>query len=90
MVSGQALDVAPTSAQAIDTEVRELIRRSRLDPATEDVAVKRLITDAVRDFDERCVRDGRPLLDDPDATAKRLWDEVAGYGPLQTLSLIHI
>lgn len=84
MVSGQALGVAPTSAQAIDTEVRELIRRSRLDPATEDVAVKRLITDAVRDFDERCVRDGRPLLDDPDATAKRLWDEVAGYGPLQT------
>lgn len=83
MVSGQSAGVVATSAQSIDAEVRELLRRSRLDPATEDLAVKRLISDAVRDYDERCLRDGRPLLDDPEAAAKRLWDAVAGYGPLQ-------
>ena len=83
MVSGQSAGVVATSAQSIDAEVRELLRRSRLDPATEDLSVKRLISDAVRDYDERCLRDGRPLLDDPEAAAKRLWDAVAGYGPLQ-------
>ncbi len=83
MASGQSVGVVATSTQTIDAEVRELIRHSRLDPATEDLAVKRLISDAVRDYDERCLRDGRPLLDDPEAAAKRLWDAVAGYGALQ-------
>ena len=67
----------------VETEVRELIRRSGLDPAREPVAVQRLVSEAVADYDERSMHGGLPTLGDPTAAAKAVWDTVAGFGPLQ-------
>ena len=71
------------AVQTLEGEVRELIRRSGLDPSRDEPAVRRLLRDAVSDYDERSMHGGMPVLDDLDATSKALWDSVAGYGPLQ-------
>ncbi|SRR5580765_4064605 len=67
----------------VETEVRELIRRSGLDPAREPLAVRRLVDEAVADYDERSMHGGLPTLANPDEAAKAVWDQVAGFGPLQ-------
>ena len=76
---GRGVDAVRT----LEHEVRELIRRSGLDPARDEVKVRRLVQDAVTDYDERSMHGGMPLLADLAAASKALWDTVAGYGPLQ-------
>jgi len=71
------------AVQVVQGEVRELIRRSGLDPSRDASAVKALVRDAVADYDERSLHGGMPLLGDRDAAAKSVWDTVAGFGPLQ-------
>ncbi|HYN30256.1 MAG TPA: ATPase, T2SS/T4P/T4SS family [Dermatophilaceae bacterium] len=71
------------AVRTLENEVRELIRRSGLDPAREPAAVQRLVRDAVEDYDERSVHGDMPLLEDVDTAAKAVWDTVAGFGPLQ-------
>lgn len=71
------------AVDTLETEVRELIRRSGLDPARDEVQVRRLVRDAVSDYDERSVHGGMPLLADVDAASRAVWDTVAGFGPLQ-------
>ena len=71
------------AVQTLEGEVRELIRRSGLDPARDEPKVRRLVRDAVSDYDERSMHGGLPVLGDVDAAAKAVWDSVAGYGPLQ-------
>ena len=71
------------AVQVVQGEVRELIRRSGLDPAREPAAVRALVRDAVADYDERSLHGGMPLLVDREAAAKAVWDTVAGFGPLQ-------
>ncbi len=71
------------AVRSLEGEVRELIRRSGLDPARDERAVRRLVQDAVTDYDERSMHGGMPVLPDLDATSKALWDTVVGYGPLQ-------
>ena len=71
------------AVQTLEGEVRELIRRSGLDPLRDEPAVRRLVRDAVTDYDERSMHGGLPVLVDLDATSKSLWDSVVGYGPLQ-------
>ena len=67
----------------VEVEVRELIRRSGLDPARHPVEIDRLIRDAVADYDERSVHGGMPTLGNLGEAAKAVMDTVAGYGPLQ-------
>ncbi len=67
----------------VEHEVRELIRRSGLDPARDHGAVQRLVREAVADYDERSLSGGLPSLGDPAVAAKAVWDTVAGFGPLQ-------
>lgn len=67
----------------VEGEVRELIRRSGLDPARSRALVDRLVRDAVSDYDERSVHGGLPALADVGAAVKTVMDAVAGYGPLQ-------
>ena len=67
----------------VEGEVRELIRRSGLDPARHPVEVDRLVRDAVSDYDERSVHGGMPTLASINDTVKSILDVVAGYGPLQ-------
>ncbi len=71
------------AVRQVEGEVRELIRRSGLDPARHPVEIDRLVRDAVNDYDERSMRSGTPALADLDGAAKEILDTVAGYGPLQ-------
>lgn len=71
------------AVRQVEGEVRELIRRSGLDPARHPVEIDRLVREAVNDYDERSMRTGMPALGDLDNAAKAILDTVAGYGPLQ-------
>ncbi|GGL28533.1 CpaF family protein [Phycicoccus endophyticus] len=71
------------AVRTLEVEVRELIRRSGLDPARDETAVRRLVREAVTDYDERSMHGGLPVLPDVDAASKSLWDSVAGFGLLQ-------
>ncbi len=66
-------------------EVRELIRRHGLDPATQLGDVRRLAEDVVRDYDERSLMGVLPPLGDLTAARRRVLDAVAGLGALQPL-----
>ncbi|EWT00216.1 hypothetical protein N865_17530 [Intrasporangium oryzae NRRL B-24470] len=67
----------------VEGEVRELIRRSGLDPAHQSLEVPRLVQDAVQDYDERSLHGGLPSLGDPQSAVHSILAVVAGYGPLQ-------
>lgn len=71
------------AVRQVEGEVRELIRRSGLDPARHPMEIDRLVRDAVTDYDERSMRSGMPPLADLAGAAKSILDTVAGYGPLQ-------
>ncbi len=66
-------------------ELRELIRRQGLDPATQLGEVRRLTEDIVSDYDERSLMGVLPPLGDLVAARRRVLDAVAGYGSLQPL-----
>jgi pilus assembly protein CpaF len=67
----------------VEDEVRELIRRSGIDPARDGAEIRRLVHDAVQDYDERSLHGGLPVLGDPVNAAQSILSVVAGYGPLQ-------
>ncbi|MEE1622167.1 CpaF family protein [Zafaria sp. Z1313] len=69
----------------IEDEVRELIRRRGLDPARQSAEVRRLVEDAVRDYDARSLVGPLPRLGALEDTSKTVFDAVAGFGPLQPL-----
>ncbi|GIL35593.1 CpaF family protein [Phycicoccus sp. DTK01] len=71
------------AVRALETEVRELIRRSNLDPLRDEPAVRRLVQDAVSDYDERSMHGGMAVIPDLAAASKAVWDSVVGFGPLQ-------
>lgn len=68
---------------SLEVDVRELIRRRRLDPVRDDVAVRAVIGEAVAEYDERALMGGLPALGDATEMRRLLLDSVAGYGPLQ-------
>lgn len=67
----------------VELEVRELIRRSGVDPVREGHAVRTLVADVVADYDERSLSGGLPSLADPAHAVQHVWDAVAGFGALQ-------
>ena len=67
----------------VEGEVRELIRRRGVDPSRDVVDVRRLVEEAVADYDARSLSGGLPPLPDPGAAVKTVLDVVAGLGPLQ-------
>ncbi len=67
----------------VEGEVRELIRRRGVDPSREAEVVRRLVQEAVADYDDRFLSGGLPPLHDAGATVKWVLDSVAGLGPLQ-------
>jgi pilus assembly protein CpaF len=64
-------------------EVRELIRRRGIDPARDLPGVRRLVQDAVADYDERSLTAALPPLADTGEAVRMVLDDVAGFGPLQ-------
>ncbi|MDQ6716410.1 MAG: Flp pilus assembly complex ATPase component TadA [Actinomycetota bacterium] len=75
--------MSEAAVRHVEGEVRELIRRSGLDPARHAVEIDRLVTDAVADYDERSMHGGMPTLTSVKDTVKSILDVVAGFGPLQ-------
>jgi pilus assembly protein CpaF len=75
----------PAGAERIiEDEVRELVRRSAMDPVGDTVAaVRSLIDDVVADYAERTLTASMPALVEPAAVAKAVADRVIGLGPLQ-------
>ncbi|HET8595205.1 MAG TPA: ATPase, T2SS/T4P/T4SS family [Intrasporangium sp.] len=67
----------------IEGDVRELIRRSGIDPARDHVEIRQLVVDAVQEYDERSLHGGMPVLGDPGDAVRSILSVVAGYGPLQ-------
>ncbi len=67
----------------VEGEVRELIRRTGLDPASDTAAVRQLVEDAVQDYDQRSLHGGLPTLGDQRVAVHSILAVVAGYGPLQ-------
>jgi len=67
----------------VESEVRELIRRSGLDPTSDLREMRQLVHDAVADYDERSLHGGLPALADLGEATKSVLDAVAGFGPLQ-------
>jgi pilus assembly protein CpaF len=74
---------AISGVSEIEDDVRELVRRRGLDPMSAPAAVSRLVADVMADYDERSLSGGFAQLSDPDGEARRVFDAVAGFGPLQ-------
>ena len=72
-----------SGVDAVESEVRELVRRRGIDPVTDRAAVKRLVDEVVADYDERALTSALPALGDPRSAARSVYDAVAGFGPLQ-------
>ncbi|UPO75579.1 MULTISPECIES: CpaF family protein [Arthrobacter] len=73
------------AVRIVEDEVRELIRVRGLDPVQQVPEVRRLVEAAVQDYDERSLLGSLPALGQLDKARKRVFDAVAGYGPLQPL-----
>ena len=71
------------AVMTVESEVRELIRRSGLDPAREPAKLDRLVREAVADYDERSLHGNLPALAGVEDAVKSVKDAVAGFGPLQ-------
>lgn len=80
--TGEGVAVADALRQ-VEGEVRELIRRSGVDPTRHPAVMDRLVRDAVRDYDERSMVSGLPALANAEDAVRSILDTVAGFGPLQ-------
>ena len=72
-----------SAVDTVELEVRELVRRRGLDPVSDRTAVRRLVDEVVADYDERSLTSALPPLTDTRLAARRVYDAVAGFGPLQ-------
>lgn len=72
-----------SAVDAVEAEVRELVRRRGLDPVADRVAVRRLVEEVVHDYDERALTSSLAPLADSRSAARTVFDAVAGFGPLQ-------
>jgi pilus assembly protein CpaF len=73
----------PTAIQLLEDDVRELVRRRRLDPLRDDLAVRHLIGEVLDDYADRSLVGGLVPLTDRDEAGRLLMEALAGFGPLQ-------
>lgn len=71
------------SFAVVEHDVRELVRRRGLDPTTDGQGIRRLVDEVIADYDERTLTSALPPLADRRGVARRVYDAVAGFGPLQ-------
>lgn len=71
------------AVMTVEHEVRELVRRSGVDPSRDAEDLDRLVRDAVADYEERSLHGGLPVLPDVEEAVKSVVDAVGGFGPLQ-------
>lgn len=71
------------AVSAIEDEVRDLIKKRGVDPLRDQEAVRVLVDEALRSWEERAlVGDVAPVRDRGEVV-KSVFDSVAGFGPLQ-------
>jgi len=75
--------VSVSAVDHLESEVRELVRRRGLDPAADDAGVRGLIDEVLADYEDRTLASDLPVLADRAASARAVYDAVAGLGPLQ-------
>ena len=69
-----------TGVDAVELEVRELIRRRGIDPFTDRGAVRRLVDEVVEDYDERTLTSTVPPLQDARHAPKSSTTRSPGLG----------
>ncbi len=67
----------------VTDEVRDIIRRGGVDPVRDPAGMRKLVRDAIADYDDRALSSPLPPVGDREVTAKRVLDAVVGFGPLQ-------
>ena len=72
-----------SGVEAVELEVRELVRRRGIDPFADRAAVHRLVDEVVADYEERSLTSTLTALCDNELAARSVYDAVAGFGPLQ-------
>jgi pilus assembly protein CpaF len=72
-----------SALRVVEGEVRELVRRRSLDPILEPDRTRQLVDEVVADYLDRAVMSTLPPLGDPAVAARSVYDQVAGFGPLQ-------
>lgn len=73
------------AVRIVEDEVRELIRRRGLDPLRQSGEVRRLVEEAISDYDERALLAPLPPIGPLDQARRFVFDAVAGFGALQPL-----
>jgi pilus assembly protein CpaF len=68
---------------AIESQVRDQIRKRGVDPVRDVAAVRALVDDALAAWEERALVGAVAPVEDREALAKSVLDNVAGLGPLQ-------
>jgi len=71
------------TVSAIEGEVRDLIKERGVDPLRDQAAVRVLIDEAFRSWEERALVGDVEPVSDRGAAVKSVMDSVAGFGPLQ-------
>jgi hypothetical protein len=72
-----------SAIDALDSEVRDEVRRRGVDPLVDVEAVRRFALSAVRAHDQRSLSGVVRPVDDPERVVDELVARVAGFGPLQ-------
>ncbi len=57
----------------VEDEVRELVRRSGLDPVADPAAVRRLVDEVISEYDERSIGGTQPQLVDARLAARHVF-----------------
>ena len=73
------------AVRIVEDEVRELIRRRGLDPLRQGSEVRRLVDEAISDYDERALLAPLPPIGPLEQARRFVFDAVAGFGALQPL-----
>lgn len=73
------------AVRIVEDEVRELIRRRGLDPLRQSGEVRRLVEEAISDYDERALLAPLPPIGPLEQARRFVFDAVAGFGALQPL-----
>ena len=71
------------AATAIESQVRELIRKRGVDPVRDVASVRTMVDDALASWEQRALAGAVAPYEDRITVAKSVLDNVAGLGPLQ-------
>lgn len=73
----------PSPVAIVTDEVRARIRAENIDPLRQPQLARELVHSAVIDHERRALAGSVPAFPDRSAAVREVWDQVAGFGPLQ-------